>query len=382
MKIRLLLLLILSSFIVNSQSKIQELYEYKVNDHLIKKDENLQFWLDSLTYKINYVGNNYSQSFHHEQSFTTFNLITKDTLLIKIPKTPLKLSFKTIQKSNRGKSSQPLIVEYNIPFYSKSTNAFDPTTFQYKAFDYFRLGLEILRINERELIANTLNRMIDDNYKSKTSKFDILINDINKNKKYNIPLIKEKDQNIQEVIRELNKVTKDIPKLIYDVYIYDKKGEEKTWSNVQEFYNAISDNIKTYLDNYINDWLVIKLERPELILFPTNWIKQKSNAESKNSTQNALYFDRVLFVKNQFGHFFEITFELTNTEQVEWCYGLEEHYNALKGKKTTLKASLENPISIRPEKIKIFVYPNKIRGILIGNQYEEIELFNSKLSFK
>ncbi|PUU71718.1 hypothetical protein DBB36_02350, partial [Flavobacterium sp. WLB] len=124
----------------------------------------------------------------------------------------------------------------------------------------------------------------------------------------------------------------------------------------------------------------IKLEKPELIVFTPNWIKQKNDANSQ-STFNNLSFDRVVFVKKQFEHLFEITFEITNNEELEWCFGIKENYNAMKGKKIKIKASPENPILVKPEKIKITVYPDKIIGILIHNEYDEIELFNSKLKF-
>jgi len=382
MKIKLSFLFILICLVSYSQSRIAELYKYEVNTHLIKNDENLMFWLDSLTSKMRYSGHNFSTSYHQESSFHSFNLIAKDTLLFKIPQTPLKLSFKTEKENNRGKYSQTIIGEYSIPFYSKSWSAFEATTFQYKTYDYFILGLKIYNINNQELIANILNRFIDLDYKSKVSKFDMLLNDINKKKNLKIPLLKEKFQNIEGARNELSKVTDDIPKLLYEVYIYDKKGEEKTWENVQEFYNLNTDNIKKYLDDYINDVLVIKLEKPELIVVPENWIKPTINDKTKNSIGNELYFDRIIFLKNQYGHFFEITFELANAKQIDWCYGVEEHYNAVKGKKVKIKATFENPITITPDKIKIFVYPDEIKGILMDNEYTEIEIFNSKLNFK
>jgi hypothetical protein len=301
--------------------------------------------------------------------------------LIQIPKSPLKISFETVEKTARGNITQPILAEYSIPFYSFKSSAFDPITFQYNTLDYFLLGLKAYRINDSELIANVLNRMVDDNYHNKTSKFDILINDINKNKKYNIPLLLEKEQNIEGVIRALSKVSKDIPKLMYDVYIYNEKSEEKAWANMQEFYNFNSDNIKKYLNDQINDYLIIKIDKPELLLFPINWIKKKQDLNS-NSKPNSLYFNRVIFKKNQFEHCFEITFEITQAEQVQWCYGLKESYVAKKGKRVITKATLENPILITPEQVKIFVYPNSIKGVLMGNDYEEIELFNSKLNFK
>ncbi|MEN2398807.1 hypothetical protein GKZ90_0003430 [Flavobacterium sp. MC2016-06] len=382
MKIKLSLVFFLICLSNYSQSKIAELYKYEVNTHLIKNDENLMIWLDSLTSKMRYSGHNFSTSYHQESSFNSFNLLAKDTLLFRIPKTPLKLSFKTEKQNYRGKFSQTIITEYNIPFYSKSWSAFEATTFQYKAYDYFILGLKIYKINNQELIANILNRFIDLDYKSKISKFDMLINDVNLKKNLKIPLLKEKFQNIEGARNELSKVTDDIPKLLYEVYIYDKKGEEKTWKNVQEFYNFNTDNIKKYLDDYINDFLVIKLEKPELIVFPENWMKEKDRKKFKNTAVSSLYFDRIIFLKNQYEHIFEVTFELANTKQIDWCYGVEEHYKAMKGKKIKIKATLENPISITPDKVKIFVYPDKIRGILMDNQYTEIELFNSKLTFK
>ncbi|WJS94413.1 hypothetical protein NYQ10_20215 [Flavobacterium johnsoniae] len=382
MKVKLLFLFFLICLTSYSQSKIAELYKYEVNTHLIKNDENLMIWLDSLTSKMRYSGHNFSTSYHQESSFNSFNLLAKDTLLFRIPKTPLKLSFKTEKQNYRGKFSQTIITEYNIPFYSKSWSAFEATTFQYKAYDYFILGLKIFKINNQELIANILNRFIDRDYKSKVSKFDMLINDINKKKNLKIPLLKEKFQNIEGARSKLSDFTQDIPKLLYEVYIYDKKGEEKTWQNVQEFYNLNTDNIKKYLDDYINDFLIIKLEKPELIVFPENWIKSNINDKIKNSLSSALYFDRVIFLKNQYEHFFEITFEITNAKQIDLCFGIEEHYNAAKGKKIRTKATLENPIAIKPDKIKIFVYPDKIKGLLMDNEYTEIELFNSKLTFK
>jgi hypothetical protein len=374
MKRILLVLLIFSSYTIYSQAKVEELYEYKVNENLIKKDEKLKFWLDSLMSKVYYVGHEFSQSLHQEQSFHSFNLITKDTLLIKIPGTPLKLSFKTVAKKTRGKITQPLTVEYNIPFFSKTMSGFDPITFQYKASDYFLFGLKALRINDRELIANVLNRMIDDNYESKVSKFDLLINDINQTKKFSIPLLNEKEKDIAGVIRELNKVTKDIPMLIYEVYI-DNKSEEKKWDNVQEFYNYFSQDIKKYLDDLINDYLVIKMDKPELLVFPTNWIMEKRDAQFLKKTANCLSFDRILFKKNQSEHCFEVTFEITNREQLQWCYGLSESFNAMKGKKVSVKASVKKPILVTPEQIKIYVYTNRIKGVLMGTQYEEIQLF-------
>lgn len=382
--------MILLNFNIYSQATVKELYEYDVNDNLIKKDENLKFWLDNLIHNVYYIGHNFSQSYKHDQSFTKFNLIkkgtknskeSKDTILIPIPKSPLKLSFETVKKTVRGNITQDILAEYSIPFYSFNYGAFDPVTFQYKTLDYFLLGLKAYRINNGELIANILNRMVDDNYDNKTSKFDILINDINKRKKYDIPLLLEKEKNIQGVINALNKVSKDIPVLIYDVYIYNKKSEEKAWANMQEFYNFQSDNIKKYLDDQINDYLIIKIDGPELLLFPKDWFKQKQNVTSLKNIPNSLYFNRIIFKKNQFEHCFEITFEITNAEQVEWCYGLREGYIVKKGKTGITKATLENPILITPEQVKIFVYADRIKGILTGTDYEKIELFNSKLSF-
>ncbi|WP_264564379.1 hypothetical protein [Flavobacterium sp. N3904] len=386
----LFFLMVLLNFNSYSQAIVKELYEYDVNDNLIKKDENLKFWLDNLSNNVYYVGHNFSQSYKHDQTFTKFNLIkkgtknsveSKDTILITIPKSPLKLSFQTIEKTARGNVTQDILVEYNLPFYSFNHGAFDPNTFQYKTLDYFLLGLKAYRINNGQLIANVLNRMVDDNYQNKMSKFDILINDINKSKKYNVPLLLEKEQNIEGVIWALGKVSNDIPTLMYDVYIHNKKSEEKSWANMQEFFNFNNDNIKKYLNDQINDYLILKMEKPELLLFPRDWIKEKQNVTAPKSTPNSLHFNRVTFRKNQSEHCFEITFEITNAEQVQWCFGFKEGYVAKKGKTGITKATLENPILITPEEVKIYVYTDRIKGVLTGSEYEKIELFNSKLSF-
>lgn len=383
-------LIIFLNFNIYSQGHVKELYQYDVNNTLIKKDENLKFWLDNLMKNLFYVGHSFSQSFKHDQSFTKFNLIKKgtrnseeikDTILITIPNSPLKVSFETVKKMVRGNITQDIVMEYYIPFYSFNHGAFDPITFQYKSLDYFKLGLKAYRINNSELIANILNRMIDNKHDDKTSKFNILINDINKVKKYDIPLLTEKQQNIQSALYALSKVSQDIPLLMYDVYIFDKKSEGKSWENMQEFFNLNTDNIKKYLDDLINDNLIIKVDQPEKLLFPANWIKENRSATPLKDMFKSFNFSRVLFKKNQFEHCFEIMFELDNIEQLQWSYGLKKGYNVKTGKTGITKATLEKPILITPQSFKIFVYTNIIRGVIIGNEYEEIELFNSKLSF-
>ncbi|MGH2664974.1 hypothetical protein [Flavobacterium sp.] len=283
-------LLLFSSSLLFSQSRLTDYCLSDLNELFPEEMKNSKIWIDSTTAGI-YISNfQFSESYKHDNSFYSFNVASMNPKIINLYKLGITMHLNFSKKSKRFMESQPIIAEL---FDEKSAyvRSFDYDKFKYTPKDYFDFAIEILRLSNDQLIANTLNQMTEPKLESK-SKFDQFIDDINKAQKLKLPYIVTKEKGVGE-LRELlvRGSNKKISDLIFETYLLKKK-EELTNREIDNFFSItgfFSQNVVSKIDQMLLQRLAVKFETPASIDFPASIIIP----DTKNETTSTFLMDRL-----------------------------------------------------------------------------------------
>jgi len=365
--------MIFTSIHLYSQVRVTELYEISPGRNITVGETSLKTWIDTFMGQLFYVEHNFSQSSSNDNEFHSMKFATKDTLLLTVPQTPIKIVIGT-QAGKRFRTSQIMLLDSKNGIAGQIGQSFDPADFDFSAAAYFNLACKAKKYTDGLVLASTFNNFIDIQYDNKTTKFHLIIDRINKIKKTHIPYPDKTQQTISWLKIELAKTFKDIPTLIYELYISDK-SEGKTWQNIHGFFN--DSGIKDYINDLINPTAKVYFENGENVLFPSGWFV---NPDRGSVDWLSAPFKQISFTHNRFLKRYEITIDILINNEMELQHGTIEGYSSTQRKSYRTVLTKDNTQKIKPTKMILYVELNRIEGLLKTDDYETIILFDNKRS--
>ncbi len=260
-------------FKANAQSRITDYFFSDMKSSFPKGISNTTRWIDSTFSKLFVSNFQFSESYNHDSSFYSFNLASR--VAKKIPF--YKLNGVVFCPDFTNKGSRFLSTKGINAEYSEEINAyfkvFDYNNLNYSNKDYFNLAIEILRIDDGQLVANTLNRSIELDYE-KENRFKDFVKKVNKRNKFKLKLVNEKEP-IQDIIDEIKKKSKlSVKEVIYNSFIFDKDKKIES-ANLSNFFGGttFSSSVTDNIDKILTPSLKIKFENTEKLVFSSSVLK-------------------------------------------------------------------------------------------------------------
>jgi len=239
----------------------------------------VQNGLNSIFDKIHYKNLQYSKGYRGDSAFYSLDIVTSKKLALPLP-FGLGLVLNPDLKDNDSSiSSFPITLEYQWEILA-FIKTFSSSSFSFSLEDFYKVGLQVFRISEEQVIAHMLNIFVEAG-EGKT-KYEQLLEDINQlGELANDPSFQElgfdgAEQSINSLVTLINNnttITKSIPMLLFFVYIA-KNDIADTKAKLQEFYNIIApDGIEAHIKRIITPKAKATLELSAGIEFPPNILK-------------------------------------------------------------------------------------------------------------
>lgn len=239
----------------------------------------VQNGLNSIFDKIHYKNLQYSKGYRGDSAFYSLDIVTSKKLALPMP-FGLGLVLNPDLKDNDSSiSSFPITLEYQWEILA-FIKTFSSSSFSFSLEDFYKVGLQVFRISEEQVIAHMMNIFVEAT-EGKT-KYEQLLEDINQlGELANDPSFQElgfdgAEQSINSLVTLINNnttITKSIPMLLFFVYIA-KNDIADTKAKLQEFYNIIApDGIEAHIKRIITPKAKATLELSAGIEFPPNVLK-------------------------------------------------------------------------------------------------------------
>jgi hypothetical protein len=265
---RYFFIIILSFLTLSSDAQLKDLF----NMEEVPEMNGVKQWIEKNIYPILYYNLTHSTAGYSDNKFLQFSLVG-DTNYVSISfvnsgvearfrlKKPV---FKKMKTDRLGVNYENNISNYNVDFRADKFN------FTYE--EYFYLANKVLKLDDRLVVANTLNRMIDD-FNSKIPREQQLIADINKKTRLNIPT-EYKGYIVDHVVSYIRKdSTYTVPQVIYITYIKNKK-DKQTLSNLNYYFAGLMTGKPIdQVDEYINPKVIIQPVNKEQLVIPPHILR-------------------------------------------------------------------------------------------------------------
>jgi hypothetical protein len=254
-----LALLLLVSFAVSAQNKLNDLYTLTPPGM-----PHVQKWVNT-TLRPVFIRN--LQSSDNARSASKFLLFT----LGGRPGTALSLP------NTGGLLLLPAAGQISAKYDQEILNylrSFDVAGFDYSHQAYFLMAGDVLRMVPNQFIAQTLNYFIENDFKHNIDKYNVFIDDVNKKMKVHLPYPTEKSVTALATVLQQQYPNK-IRELIFDTYIKGKT-DDQTRINIQHFYNITGffrGPVEDRLDEMMNPAITWSQNVPQSLLIPSGIIK-------------------------------------------------------------------------------------------------------------
>lgn len=249
----------------------------------------VQNGLNSIFDKIHYKNLQYSKGYRGDSAFYSLDIVTSKKLALPLP-FGLGLVLNPDLKDNDSSiSSFPITLEYQWEILA-FIKTFSSSSFSFSLEDFYKVGLQVFRISEEQVIAHMLNIFVEAS-EGKT-KFEQLLDDINDLGGTDLEFLGNAEQSIDGLITLINNnttITKSIPMLLFAVYIAQNDIADAK-RKLQEFYNIIApDGIEAHIRRIITPKakatlaLSAGIEFPPNILKPVTELGQPDNQATKST---------------------------------------------------------------------------------------------------
>jgi hypothetical protein len=356
------------------QNKVLELIKLNPCEEIKCNETNIKIWIDSLLKKTFCTNLQYSKSPNGDGSFYSFDLMVKKKGIdLPIPETDISLNLKTPFPGMYGSNkTRKISIEIRNDILAYKTS-YNPSQFNFKPYSYYELALQIFRINNAELIANTLNYFVEDK-DYKVSKFKKMIDDINKKKHENFLVPKlEAEENISWLLKQIKQKYPDVKKLIYEVYLLSKT-DKKTLDNVYRFFERpAGGDVIGYINKTINITGKIALDSFESILLPSNYLSLILHDTSLFTKLSFKYMD---FVLDRVGQKMVFRFNVTS-DTMFIKKGIHEFYSLKEGGMIKKKIKKGAPLKSMVNQFQLEINKRYIKGFFVTD-HDNIEIFKNK----
>lgn len=229
--------------------------------------------LNTIFDKIHYKNLQYSKGYRGDSAFYSLDIVTSKRLALPLPFDLALVLNPDLKNNDSSISSFPITLEYQWEILA-FLKTFSSSSFSFSLEDFYKVGLQVFRISEEQVIAHMLNIFVEAS-EGKT-KFEQLLDDINDLGGTDLEFPGNTEQSIDGVITLINNnttITKSIPMLLFAVYIAQNDIAD-TKRKLQEFYNIIApDGIEAYIRKIITPKAKATLALSAGIEFPRNILR-------------------------------------------------------------------------------------------------------------
>jgi hypothetical protein len=249
--------------------------------------------LNSIFNNIHYKNLQYSKGYRGDSAFYSLDIVTSKRLEIPLPFDLALVLNPDITGGDATISSFPITLEYQWEILA-FIKTFSSNSFSFSIEDFYKVGLDVFRISEEQVIAHMLNIFVEAG--DSITKYEQLLTDINdlqqitQDPSYQeLEFPEGVEQSIDSVITLINNnaaITNSIPLLLFAVYIL-KSDLSETKQRLQAFYNIIApDGIETHIKRIITPKAKAILALSAGIEFPQNILRpvESDGADYVNTT--------------------------------------------------------------------------------------------------
>lgn len=236
--------------------------------------------LNSIFDNIHYKNLQYSKGHRGDSAFYSLDIVSSKRLELSLP-FDLKLVLNPdLKDGDSAISSFPITLEYQWEILA-FIKTFSSASFSFSIEDFYKVGLDVFRISEEQVLAQMLNVFVE--AQEGVTKYEQLLADINDLQQITAgPTYQElafpegAEQSIDSVITLINNnpgINESISLLLFAVYIL-RSDIDETKSRLQEFYNIIvPDGIEAHIKRIITPKAKATLALSAGIEFPQNILR-------------------------------------------------------------------------------------------------------------
>ena len=229
----------------------------------------VQDGLNSIFDKIHYKNLQYSKSLRGDSAFYSLDIVTKDVIGLTLPG-DLKLVLNP-DATDTSISSFPVMLEYQWEILG-FLRSFDLQNFSFSLSDFYNIGLQVFRIDENQVVANTLNFFIvTPESGSKFQQLEADINEIFPDANFVLP----PNPSVGTVVTAINGNVAfgSVPEVLFAVYI-NNPDITVTKANLQQFFAImVPDGIEDYIKRLITPKAKASFELSAGLQFPREYLQ-------------------------------------------------------------------------------------------------------------
>lgn len=360
------MLMMFAFYTASAQNKLTDLYTMEPGEGYPNDMPHVKNWVNS-TLKSLFIRNlQFSTSSKEDSKFLSFNPAGGAINGIELPKSKgIKLVLSNSDISILYSQKKLTYSHINI------------SSFNYSLKEYYLLAQEIVRLNTKQMIANTLNLMIEtDNNVNKTgNKRDQLIDSINNKLGIKMPYANDNTsiQSLMDVLKQQFNGKNKIEEAIYSTFI-DKGNDMETRAQLLKFYSIVSffeQNVIEKIDEWFCPIIEWKNTPSAAIIFPSSVLKLPKGDSDSAVVFNYTFGKSVLnYKKKQL----EITFTGELNKKIDISSIKAINYESSGKDFLTPTNNNADPINFSELLLIVSEKGIQIRGIIPeGNQYEIID---------
>ncbi|MFN3444490.1 MAG: hypothetical protein ACK44D_02015, partial [Bacteroidia bacterium] len=234
---------------------------------------------------LHYKNLQYSKSPKGDAAFYSLDLVSSQKLSVPIPG-GMELVLNPDYDVNI--SSIPISIQYQWGILAYLTN-FNLKGFDFSVQSMYKLGLQVFRITDEELIGHTLTQLVKPVNEAK--RYVQLVNDLNAKYGTNILAPNDENESLKELVSRI--VTQGnfpvpLPDVIYETYLNDVDQALKIL-NVENFFSIMMPNgIEAYLKSLIKPSFKASLKLSAALEFPRSILVPVYDQNGNHPTNPAL----------------------------------------------------------------------------------------------
>ncbi|WP_162926894.1 hypothetical protein [Flavobacterium psychrotrophum] len=296
LKFRLILLL-MCSFPILAQSRLTVAMNITPGDNYPTNMPVIKNWIESAFGKAFIYDFQFSKSSKSDAGFYSFSIISRSPYTALLPNTDsISMNFAQAGKISRGILTQQYLADYKLPIRAYIPY-FSPENLKYTKKEYFDEAIIIINLDDAQVIANTLNIMLED-VKGKTP-VHVFTDAVNKAMKLKLPYPKE--DSVKELIAIFREKNVNVKDAIYTTFLKDK-DEQKASRKLKNFFRT-SGVFTNGVEETIDKMRILQIKgnapEKETFIFPSGIILPQDNALNKKASFEYQFLEAALDFKNR-----------------------------------------------------------------------------------
>lgn len=273
----IIIMLLTCSFSLLAQNRLVDVMNINPGENYPTNMPNIHKWIEG-SFGGKFISDlQFSQSPNGDARFLSFAFHSRAEYSVKLPGTEgFIMNFAAKGKTPRGVRTQTYRMEVRNDVKS-FFQSFSPVGLTYSGREYFDYGIKYGRLSDGQLIANTLNYMIEPT--GKKNKIKTFIDNINEVMK--LKLAYPADESVKELNEILSKSGNITADVIFNTYIADKDKKQES-KKLNNFFTVLtSDGIENYIDKMRLVTIKAGMDAKETITLPSNlFASGKTQADS------------------------------------------------------------------------------------------------------